>query len=67
MKFVIILLLSTSGIEKIELKTHGLNCGEIAKAWREVNTTYHSAVKNDSKLQGNYTHDGKLMIGHICE
>ena len=67
MKFLIILLLSTSGIEKIELKTSGLNCGELATAWREVKTTYHSAVKNDSKLQGNYTHDGKLMIGYICE
>ena len=67
MKVIIILLLSVSGVEEIKLKTHGLNCGEIAKAWREVNTTYHSAVKNDPKLQGNYTHDGKLMIGHICE
>ena len=66
MKFVIILLLSTSGIEKIELKTRGLNCGEIAKAGREVNTTYHSAVKNDPKLQGNYTQDGKLLVGWIC-
>ena len=67
MKYVIILLLSTTGVEEIKLKTHGLNCGEIAKAWREVNTTYHSEVKNDSKLQGNYTSDGKLMIGYICE
>jgi hypothetical protein len=31
MKWVIILLLSTTGLEKIELKTSGLNCGEIAK------------------------------------
>ena len=67
MKYVIILLLSTTGVEEIKLKSNGLNCGEIAKAWREVNTTYYSAVKNDSKLQGNYTPDGKLMIGHICE
>ena len=67
MKFVIIFLLSTSGIEKIELKTSGLNCGEIAKAWREVNTTYYSEIKNNSKLQGNYTHDGKLMMGYMCE
>jgi hypothetical protein len=67
MKFLIILLLSTSGIEKIEFKTSGLNCGDLATAWREVNTTYHFAVKNDSKLQGNYTHDGKLMIGYMCE
>ena len=67
MKFVIILLLSTTGLEKIELKTSGLNCGEIAKAWREVNTTYYSEIKNNSKLQGNYTHDGKLMMGYMCE
>ena len=59
---VIILLLSVSGVEKIELKTNGLNCGEIAKAWREVNTTYR-----DGKNQGNFTHEGKLLIGHICE
>jgi len=40
MKYVvIILLLSTTGVERIELKTNESNCGEIAKAWREVNTT----------------------------
>jgi hypothetical protein len=61
-KYVIILLLSVSGVEKIELKTNGLNCGEIANAWREVNTTYR-----DGPNQGNFTHDGKLLIGHICE
>jgi len=59
---VVILLLSTSGVERIELKTKGLNCNEIAKAWREVNTTYQ-----EGKNQGNYTTDGKLLIGHICE
>jgi len=59
---VVILLLSVSGIEKLELKTHGLNCNEIAEAWREVNTTYR-----DGKNQGNYTPDGKLLMGHICE
>ena len=63
MKYVIILLLSVGGVEKIELKTNGLNCGEIANAWREVNTQYQ-----DSGIdQGNYTSDGKLMIGYICE
>ena len=61
MKYVVILLLSVSGVEKIELKTNGLNCGEIAKAWREVNTTYR-----DGKNQGNFTPDGKLMIGYTC-
>ena len=60
---VVILLLSTSGVERIELKTNGLNCGEIAKAWREVNTTYHGP----GPMQGNFTKDGKLMIGYICD
>ena len=62
MKFVVILLLSTTGLERIELKTSGLNCGEIADAWREVNTTYYNAPN-----QGNFTNDGKLMIGYICQ
>jgi len=62
MKFVIILLLSTTGIEEIKIKTNGLNCGEIANAWREVNTVYY-----DAPNQGNFTNDGKLMIGHICQ
>ena len=61
MKYVIILLLSVSGVEKIELKTNGLNCNEIADAWMEVNTTYQ-----EGENQGNYTKDGKLMIGYTC-
>ena len=64
---VVILLLSTSGIERVELKTNESNCGEIAKAWREVNTTYHGEWNTAPKLQGNYTSDGKLMMGWICE
>ena len=64
---VIILLLNTSGIERIELKTQESNCGEIANAWREVNTTYHGSRNMDPKQQGNYTSDGKLMIGWICK
>ena len=63
---VIILLLSISGVEKIELKTSGLSCGELANAWREVNTTYHGTWNTDPKQQGNYTPDGKLMIGYTC-
>ena len=61
MKYVIILLLSTSGVEEIKLKSNGLNCGELAKAWREVNTQYY-----DGPNQGNFTPAGKLMIGYIC-
>ena len=67
MKYVIILLLSINGVEKIELKTNGLNCGEIAEAWREVNTTYHASRNKDPKLQGNYTTKGDLLVGYICE
>ena len=67
MKYVIILLLSVSGVEEIKLKTSGFNCGEIANAWREVNTTYHAARNTDPKQQGNYTPEGKLMIGYLCE
>jgi|TARA_R100001530_G_scaffold96327_1_gene66976 hypothetical protein len=62
MKYVIIFLLSTTGVEEIKLKTNGLNCGEIANAWREVNTTYQ-----EGKNQGNFTPKGKLMIGYTCE
>ena len=62
MKWVIILLLNTTGVEEIKIKTSGLNCGEIANAWREVNTSYY-----DAPNQGNFTNDGKLMIGYICE
>mgnify|MGYP003150322575 FL=1 len=62
MKWVIILLLSTTGVEEIKIKTSDLNCGEIANAWREVNTTYYEGPN-----QGNFTNDGKLMIGHICQ
>ena len=65
MKYVVIFLLSTTGLEEIKIKT--VDCNKLFESWRQVNTTYHSAVKNDSKLQGNYTHDGKLMIGYICE
>ena len=66
MKYVIILLLSVIGVEKIELKTNGLNCGEIANAWREVNTLYYGTRNEDAKQQGNYTKDGKLLVGYIC-
>ena len=62
MKYIlVILLLSTSGVERIELKTNEPNCQEIAKAWREVNTTYYEGPD-----QGNFTPDGRLMIGWMC-
>ena len=67
MKYVIILLLSVSGIEETKLKINGLNCGEVAQAWMDVNTVYYPMIDGDAKRQGNYTHDGKLLIGWICE
>ena len=67
MKYVIILLLSVSGIEEVKLGIKGSSCETIAESWREVNTTYHDSRNTDPKQQGNFTHDGKLMIGYICE
>jgi hypothetical protein len=66
-KYVIILLLGMSGVEEIKFETQGLNCGEIANAWREVNTTYHGTWNTDPEQQGNYTPEGKLMIGYLCK
>ena len=63
MKYVIIFLLSVSGVEEIKFQTYGLDCSEMAQAWMDVNTTYQ-----DSGIdQGNFTQDGKLMIGYICD
>ena len=67
MKYVIILLLGMSGVEEIKFETQGLNCGEIANAWREVNTTYHGTWNTAPEQQGNYTPEGKLMIGYLCK
>ena len=61
MKYIIILLLSVSGLEEIKLPTYNLDCGELGNAWREVNTKYY-----DGPNQGNFTPDGKLMIGYTC-
>ena len=62
MKFVIILLLSVTGVEEIKLGIKGSSCETIAESWREINTTYY-----DGSNQGNFTNDGRLMIGYICE
>ena len=77
---VVILLLSTSGIEKIELKTDTswlnipeaiVHCGDIAEKWREINTMYYESRNMDptspKEQQGNYTRNGKLMIGYLCQ
>ena len=66
MKILIIFLLSTTGIEEVKFKTNGLNCSELAMAWTDVNTTYYNMRDGNPKLQGNYTKDGKLLVGWIC-
>ena len=63
---VVILLLSTSGIEEIKLKHHG-NCDGIANAWVDVNMTYYPMVNGNPKLQGWYNADGKLLLGWLCK
>ena len=62
MKWVIILLLSTTGVEEIKLNIKRSSCETIAESWREVNTIYY-----DGPNQGNFTNDGKLMMGYICK
>ena len=62
MKWVIILLLSTTGVEEIKLGAKGSSCETVAESWREINTTYY-----DGPNQGNFTNDGRLMIGYRCQ
>ena len=64
MKYVIIFLLSTTGIEEIRMKTP--DCNKLAESWRQVNTTYYFEINEDPKLQGNYTPDGRLLVGYMC-
>jgi len=66
MKYVIILLLSTSGVEEIKLNSKGLNCGELANAWVDVNMKYYPMMNGNPKLQGWYDSNGKLLLGWIC-
>jgi hypothetical protein len=62
---VVILLLSTSGIEEVKLKHHG-NCDGIANAWVDINMKYYNERNGNPKLQGHYTADGKLLLGWTC-
>ena len=62
MEFVIILLLSVTGVEEIKVGTKGSSCETIAELWRKVNTTYYEGAN-----QGHFTSGGELMIGHICQ
>jgi|TARA_R100000656_G_scaffold56320_1_gene44343 hypothetical protein len=65
MKYIIILLLSTTGIEEIKLKDTG-NCEGLANAWVDVNMKYYPMMNGNPKLQGWYDSNGKLLLGWIC-
>ena len=66
MKYLVILLLSTTGIEEVKLKYHD-NCEGIATAWVDVNMQYYPMRNGDPKLQGWYDDEGKLLLGWICD
>ena len=65
MKYVIIFLLSATGIEEIRIKTP--DCNKLAESRRQVNTTYYSEINGNAKLQGNYIPDGRLLVGYMGE
>jgi len=65
MKYIVIFLFSTTGLEEIKIKT--VDCNKLAESWRQVNTTYYSEINEDPKLQGIYTPDGRLLVGYMCE
>ena len=68
MKYIIILLLGTSGLQEVkQLILKDLSCTEHGEKWRLENTEYHDSIDGNPKLQGNYTKDGKLFVGIICE
>ena len=68
MKFVIILLLTTGGLEQIKYPIEsGLTCEDQAYKWRDANVTYYDSRNTAQRPQGWYTKEGNLWIGHICE
>ena len=68
MKILVILLLSATGPEKIEIAKHpSLTCGETGNAWLETNTVYKDQIDGDPTRQGSYTKDGKLAWGYYCK
>ena len=68
MKTLIILLLTTSGLEQIKYPIKkNLTCEQQANEWRDTNTKYYDSRNTDHKHQGWYTKEGNLWIGHICE
>jgi len=60
MKFIIILLLAQNPFHVPFDST--LSCGEQGEEIIEAIATYHGPGTN----QGNFTPDGKLLIGWIC-
>ena len=68
MKFVIILLLTTGGLEQIKYPIEkGLTCEDQASKWRDANVKYYDEGNTAHGTQGWYSREGNLWIGHICE
>ena len=68
MKFVIILLLTTGGLEQIKYPIEkGLTCEDQAYKWRDANVKYYDEGNTAHVTQGYYTKEGNLWLGHICE
>jgi len=66
MKYLVILLLSTTGIDEVKLSYHD-NCDRVAEAWVDVNMTYYPMMNGNPKLQGWYDKENKLLLGWICD
>ena len=65
MKFVVILLLTTGGLEQIKYPIEkGLTCEKQVYQWMKTNVTYFDHT--DIKDQGWYTKDNRLFVGHYC-
>ena len=68
MKFVVILLLTTGGLEQIKYPIEkGLTCEDQAYKWRDANVKYYDEGSTAHGTQGYYTKEGNLWLGHICE
>ena len=67
MKFVIILLLTTGGLEQIKYPIEsGLTCENQASKWRDANVKYYDSRNTDQRPQGWYTKDNRVFVCHYC-
>ncbi len=60
--------MTTTGLQEMTYPRNlNLTCSEQGEEWRVTNTEYHGSRNTDPVQQGNYTKEGKLMIGHYCK